>query len=90
MKSRNVIDKQNNTIQEFNRVLGMESHRDASFIEKKIADGRRKMAAYRATQTAVQRVSYYDPNNRLNGLYSLSKADQIDLLKELRAINKKK
>lgn len=90
MKSRNVIDKQNATLQEFSKVIGMEGRGEPAFIEKKIADGKRKMSAYRATQTAPVRVSYYDPTNRLNGLYGLSKADQSALLKDLRTLSKSK
>lgn len=93
--TKNGLEKQNAIIGQFQSVIRSEERRirkgELNFVESVIAESMRKKAEFEKSKPADQpRISFYNPNNPLNGFKGKSKDEQQEIMKRLKAEEKAK
>lgn len=88
--AKNGLEKQNQIIGQFQSVIRSEERRirrgEMNFIESVIAESARKRAEWEKRKPAEQpRISFYNPNNPLNGWKGKSRDEQQAIAKRLKA-----
>lgn len=93
--TKNGLEKQNQIIGQFQSVIRSEERRirkgEMNFVESVIAESARKRAEWEKKKPAPQPyISFYNPNNPLNGFKGKSKDEQQAIMKRLKAEEKAK
>jgi len=91
--TKNGLEKQNAIIGQFAKTIRQEEHRirkgEMNFIESVIAESARKRAEWEKKKPAEKPfISFYNPNNPLNGFLSKSKSEQKEILARIKAEQK--
>lgn len=93
--TKNGLEKQNAIIGQFQSVIRSEERRirkgELNFVESVIAESMRKKAEFEKKRPEPKPyISFYNPNNPLNGFNRKSKDEQKEILKRLKAEEKAK
>jgi len=91
--TKNGLEKQNAIIGQFASIVRSEERRirkgEMNFIESVIAESAIKRAEWEKKKPTPQPfISFYNPNNPLNGFLSKSKAEQKEILARIKADKK--
>lgn len=91
--TKNGLEKQNAIIGQFASTVRSEERRirkgEMNFIESVIAESAIKKAEWEKKKPAPQPfISFYNPNNPLNGFLSKSKAEQKEIMAKIKADKK--
>ena len=77
-----VFDKQTRILNAFSRVVrNAERSSIPSFIEREMAASAKR----KAPKPQAERISFYQPNNPLNGFRGKTKAEQIAIMEKIKA-----
>jgi hypothetical protein len=92
--SKFAYDKQDQTIAQFNRINRMAARNpEPTWFEKQVIESKQRAEAYRAKnakKVEEPRISFYNPNNPLNGFSAKSKSEQREITQRLKAEAKAK
>jgi hypothetical protein len=91
--SKFAYDKQDQTIAQFERINRMAARNpEPTWIEKQIEDSRKRKAEFEKRNPKKEEVyiSFYNPNNPLNGFSAKSKSEQREITQRLKAEAKAK
>ena len=88
MSTKTGIERQNAVLANFNRTLNSEKYRtEPTQIERMIAESEKSRKAWESKKKPAEqpRISFYNPNNPLNGFRSKTKAEQVEITKQIKA-----